>query len=655
MECSLIYGTVLQSQSYRYTIKEVLGQGSFGIAYLATMHYQTKINDDIVECHKDVALKEFFMKKINGRNGCSVIDCSDGNLFSDYKQKFEREAKNLRFMVHPHVIQVYDYFEANDTAYYSMEYLPNGSLDDKIERLGILSEKDALRHVREIGLALSYMHDYKMLHLDLNPSNILINDDDEAVLIDFGLSKQYDNSGKPETCTSVGKGTPGYAPIEQANYQEGKEFPVTMDVYALGATLFKMLTGKRPPKASEILNDGFPAYELQAVGVNEDLISIVAKALSPRKNDRYQTVEEFISSCQPVCDKKKADALELQGYDEYKKGNVDAALVLFKECFAEDSERADIAYQIAEMYEDGKGTEINVVTATSWYLRAAKLGHPKASADVGEIYSQGDYVPQNTTIALKWLRIAANDGWVRAQVELAEMYYYGDGCPRDYIEAARWYQSAIDINPKHSRAIYSLGRMYELGEGVSRDYIKASQLYKMVADSNANGDVSMPLLGAAVREPDCMFRLGYLYQHGLGVDIDYNKAIHYYNKAIKYNYGSALFCLGWMYLEGIGVRRDSNIAISLWIKAGKAESVFEGEVLPEQVYACYNLGVFYEIGNGCAVDYDVAMEWYLKALKYNFPKAQEAVDSLKLKMAKKSKGGGFLNKIKKLFCTSRKK
>lgn len=648
-EHPLEYGTVLQSKSYRYTIKKVLGQGSFGIAYLATMYYQTKIDDNIVECHKDVALKEFFMRNINGRNGSSVTDCSNGNLFSEYKLKFEREAKNLRFMVHPHVIQVYDYFEANGTAYYSMEYLPNGSLDDKIERLGILSEKDALRHIKEIGLALSYMHDYKMLHLDLKPSNILINDDDEAVLIDFGLSKQYDNSGKPETSTSVGKGTPGYAPIEQANYQEGKEFPVTMDVYALGATLFKMLTGKRPPEASEILNDGFPAYELQAIGINGDLISIVAKALNPRKNDRYQTIEEFISFCQPVYDKEKADALELQGYDEYEKGNTDVALVLFKECFAEDSERADIAYQIAEMYEDGKGTEINVVTATSWYLRAAKLGHSKAAADVGEIYSQGDYVPQNTTIALKWLRIAANDGLERAQVALADMYYNGDGCPKDYIEAARWYQSVIDINPEHSRAIYSLGRMYELGEGVSRDYIKASQLYKMVADSNANGDVSMPLLGAAVREPDCMFRLGYLYQHGLGVDIDYNKAIHYYNKAIKYNYASAYFNLGCMYNEGIGVHRDSNIAFSLWIKASNADSVFEGEVSSGQVSALYNLGVCHEIGNGCVIDYDLAMEWYLKAFNYNHPKAPKAIESLKLKMANNSKGGRFLNKIRKLF------
>lgn len=91
------------------------------------------------------------------------------------------------------------------------------------------------------------MHSNKMLHLDLKPKNIMLDKDGKSYLIDFGLSKQYTETGEPESSTKVGAGTPGHAPIEQANYREGKGFPVTMDIYALGATMFKMLTGQRPP------------------------------------------------------------------------------------------------------------------------------------------------------------------------------------------------------------------------------------------------------------------------------------------------------------------------------------------------------------------------------------------------------------------------
>lgn len=132
-EFPLLLGTILNSQSYKYKVKKILGQGSFGIAYLATMYYQTIIDGVLVEQQKDVALKEFFMKGINEREGSTVTQRSC--MFSNYKDKFIHEAKNLRFMVHPHVIQVYDFFEENETVYYSMEYLPNGSLNDKIEKM----------------------------------------------------------------------------------------------------------------------------------------------------------------------------------------------------------------------------------------------------------------------------------------------------------------------------------------------------------------------------------------------------------------------------------------------------------------------------------------------------------------------------------------
>lgn len=104
-----------------------------------------------------------------------------------------------------------------------------------------------------------------MLHLDLKPANIMRKGNEDLVLIDFGLSKQFNSNGNPETSTKIGLGTPGYAPIEQANFrkEDYSTLPATLDIYALGGTMFKMITGKNPTDASAILNDGFP-YEKRA-------------------------------------------------------------------------------------------------------------------------------------------------------------------------------------------------------------------------------------------------------------------------------------------------------------------------------------------------------------------------------------------------------
>ena len=287
-------GTVLQGKAYTYILQKVLGQGSFGITYLATTRVKVSGALGEIESTIQVAIKEFFMRDINGRSEDTVTTGSQGGLYANYKKKFAREAENLSKLHHPHIVKVLEYFEANNTVYYAMEYMEGGSLDDRIRQQNGLPEAEAVKYARQIGSALSYMHAHKVLHLDLKPGNVMLRKDGEAVLIDFGLSKQYDENGEPESSTTVGNGTPGYAPTEQADYQEGKDFPVTMDVYALGATMFKMLTGVRPPKASVVLNDGFPAYVLQQRGVSDSLISCIAHAMASLKKDRLPNVEAFL-------------------------------------------------------------------------------------------------------------------------------------------------------------------------------------------------------------------------------------------------------------------------------------------------------------------------------------------------------------------------
>ena len=133
-------GTLLQNGKYR--IEKVLGQGSFGITYLASLEIKGALGTISSTL---VAVKEFFMKDINGREG-SVVTCGNkGGFYEDYKRKFVREAKNLSRLNHPNIIKVMDLFEANNTAYYVMEYIDGGSLDEYIKEQNGLSESMTMK------------------------------------------------------------------------------------------------------------------------------------------------------------------------------------------------------------------------------------------------------------------------------------------------------------------------------------------------------------------------------------------------------------------------------------------------------------------------------------------------------------------------------
>lgn len=293
---SLAIGTILHGEAYDYKIMDVLGQGTFGITYKAKVEMKGALGR--LDSNMYVAVKEFFMKEVNGRENSSVTSgsTSNGGLFYYYRDKFEREARNLSTLSHPNIVKVLEAFHANGTTYYSMEYIDGISLDKKIAQSpqGRMPLTEAIETLKQIGAAIAFMHSRNMLHLDVKPGNVMMRKDGTAVLIDFGLSKQYTSDGEPESSTKVGAGTPGYAPIEQASYHEGKGFPTMMDVYALGGTLFKMLTGQRPPEASEILNEGFPTDSLRQLFIPGNIVNSISKAMAPLKKDRWQTVDEFV-------------------------------------------------------------------------------------------------------------------------------------------------------------------------------------------------------------------------------------------------------------------------------------------------------------------------------------------------------------------------
>lgn len=286
-------GSTLKSGKYK--IVKTLGQGSFGITYLATTRISMDGQLGKMDVNVNVTIKEFFMSDLNSRaiDGTSV-ERTNSTLVKNYLNKFQREAENLSKLHHPNIVKVLEVFDENNTAYYVMEFIDGETIDDYIKRNGNLSTDESLKITKEVCSALSYMHGHKMLHLDLKPKNIMRDSEGHIYLIDFGLAKQYNDNGEPESSTTLGLGTPGYAPIEQAHYKQDGTFPVTLDIYAMGASLYKMLTGKTPPESSYVLNDGLPLDALKQVGVDDNVIAIVEKAMAPIKKDRYQTVAALL-------------------------------------------------------------------------------------------------------------------------------------------------------------------------------------------------------------------------------------------------------------------------------------------------------------------------------------------------------------------------
>lgn len=271
-------------QNGKYEILRVLGQGGFGITYLAEQ----------VALHRKVAVKEFFMKEYCEREGSTshVTLGTSGSkeLVEKFRAKFIREAQMIAGLEHPHIVKIHDVFEENGTAYYVMEYLEGDSLSDRVKKDGPLPEEEALKYVRQVGDALAYLHAQNCLHFDVKPSNILVNKSGNAVLIDFGVSKHYDLAGSQTSSTPVGI-SKGYAPLEQYQQNEISTFTPATDIYALGATLYTLLSGEVPPSASEVNEDGLERPE----GVSNRAWHAIEKAMQPRRKSRPQSVAEFLA------------------------------------------------------------------------------------------------------------------------------------------------------------------------------------------------------------------------------------------------------------------------------------------------------------------------------------------------------------------------
>ena len=276
--------TLLQGGKYR--IVRYISHGGFGCTYEAV---------NTTMRNRRVAIKELFVSDFCNRDprtgSVTVLTQSKQPLFDKLRTKFLDEAETITDLNHPGIVRVTDAFEENGTAYYVMDYIDGHSLRDSVKNGEALSEVDALRYIRQVVDALQYVHDKKLLHLDIKPANIMINGNDRAILIDFGVSKQYDEESGENTSSVMGH-SPGYAPPEQSNNSIGKFLPAT-DIYALGATLYHLLSGTIPPPSGE-LAAGEELPPLPA-NVSNNTRRAIQAAMTINKLTRPQSAADFLA------------------------------------------------------------------------------------------------------------------------------------------------------------------------------------------------------------------------------------------------------------------------------------------------------------------------------------------------------------------------
>lgn len=315
----------------QYRIEHFLGSGGFGMTYLASDSLKRR-----------VVIKECFPQAMCRRDGDRVLSRSSREVkqFRGIVRHFIREAHRLAKLDHPNIVGVHQVFEDNDTAYMALDFIDGPDMFDSLENKDRRLPPEQIKQLLVTLLdAIGYTHNNGLLHCDISPDNILMASDGHPVLIDFGAAREA-RTGSNRVLSSLRVVKDGYSPQEL--YLSGSEQGPYSDLYALGATFYHLIAGRRPPKSqarlASIATDKVDPYKplgrLKASrGFEKDFILAIDRALSVLPADRFQSAEEWIFAIDR--EKRKAAAIAKAQSDE---GMVSAIRRMVEETQVEDEE-----------------------------------------------------------------------------------------------------------------------------------------------------------------------------------------------------------------------------------------------------------------------------------------------------------------------------
>lgn len=274
-------GVILKN---RYIIGGVIGYGGFGITYKA---YDVVLS--IV-----VAIKEFYpaglVSRAEGNTKVSIFSGDKSEKFNEIKERFLEEARNMAmFSEEKDIVNVYTYFQDNGTAYIIMEYIEGILLKTYLENNGPIKEKEVYPYFYSLLSAVQKIHNKGIIHKDISADNIFLVSSAQIKILDFGAAR-FKNSESDKKLAIVVKN--GYAPPEQ--YYSKGVIDYRTDIYAVGAVMYQMLTGEKPPESLErIKKDNICEMSKRGLKIHSGLEKAVMKALALKPEERYSSIEKF--------------------------------------------------------------------------------------------------------------------------------------------------------------------------------------------------------------------------------------------------------------------------------------------------------------------------------------------------------------------------
>lgn len=481
-------GTLLNGG--RYKIVKHLSSGGFGKTYVVEKVFQKG---------ELYAMKEFFIKGINARNGNTVIVSNDENeeTFNHQKEKFLTEAERLRDVDNEHIVRVHDFFSDNGTCYYVMDLIDGESLNTVKKPLKEDKVWDILNQVLD---ALSAIHQKKTidnkkeriwLHLDIKPANLMIDKNGIVTLIDFGASKLLSAKDSNSSISmSQISFTKGYAPIEQTSQRIDSIGPWT-DFYALGATLYKLLTEKDSviPEYSELNeylysdDDIMKAFKFPK-NISEKMRNLIVWMMNPNRKKRPQSVEEvraFLNDSNDVgAENEPEEDSEVTVFGDFHNSNKKTSFyIVFKKTLDNLKNKIHHLVNILKSHKYYIVFVISVVVAFSAlcivFFNENNIVSPNQNSNV--LFEQDNEIVKdikrldsiaNTMIILDTTKLYKS---VFFNSKLGHYLYYGlydeDGQPNDSFGEARFedelkgpYEITVPLNHSEKGGkVYSLSKM----------------------------------------------------------------------------------------------------------------------------------------------------------------------------------------------------